>query len=756
MKRSMFVIRYRWHIIIATLVLVVAAVIPLFSIKINPDLESYMPESMQSKQNNRKINEIFGTNEVLLIVFSTADILNVGTLERVKAVSEVLEEIPEFSEVYSLFKAVNITSFDGSMLVEPLIGDLPKDDIPVEKLRKAIVGNDMAYKLVVSEDFKYTSVIVGSDKSLSDNMIMTKIDSVLALNPGDEKVFITGQPYLRNDAYYKIGHDIMVLLPVGLVVMFIILLVSFSEPRAVALPFIVVVFSILVSMSMIPLLGWDLSLIGVLIPIMMIAIANNYGVYFIARYQDINASHPDISVMKIVQKSADYLVIPVLMCGLTTIFGIMGLVAHLLIPARQMGVIAGVGITFALVSSLLFIPAVLSLLKKGRPHKDLTHHSMGFFPKLLVKTAKWLTSNPIQVIILFVLMFIVVGFGIVFMKVAPDSNKVLPDSHDFNIAVDISDRYFGGSKMIAVMFEGDVLDPAMLKGIDNLGSELKRLPGVGSVTSITDIIRKISMALNDTADVGFDKIPEAREAVAQYLELYSMSGNPEDIERFIDFNQTNTLMNVQFRADDLDDINLITSNISRLANDASLKFIIGGPALIEKELSESVKTGQYYSLLAAFAAIVLLLSLIFRSFKAGIIGSLPLVFAVFCTFGLMGWLGIELDIVTALLSSISIGLGVDFTIHIFWRIKWELARGYDYRQSIIAALRTIGRGIVINAFSVMGGFAVLFLSAFPLIKTFAFLIIVSLFLCLISALIFIPALCFVLKPSFLNSKNHSL
>ena len=95
MKRSMFVIRYRWHIIIATLVLVVAAVIPLFSIKINPDLESYMPESMQSKQNNRKINEIFGTNELLLIVFSTADVLNVSTLERVKAVSEALEEIPE-------------------------------------------------------------------------------------------------------------------------------------------------------------------------------------------------------------------------------------------------------------------------------------------------------------------------------------------------------------------------------------------------------------------------------------------------------------------------------------------------------------------------------------------------------------------------------------------------------------------------------------------------------------------------------------
>jgi len=756
MKRSMFVVRYRWYIIVATLLIVCAAVIPLFNIRINPDLESYMPESMESKQNNKIINDVFGNNEVLLIVFKSEDVINSGTLARIKSVSESFDELPEITQVYSLFKAKSISSIDGSMVVNPLVSDLPENTKGFESLRAEIAKNEMAYGLVVSKDFKYSLIILGSDKSLSDRELMDKVDSVLSIHSGNEEVFITGQPYLRNDAYYKIGRDIMVLLPVGLVVMLLVLLVSFRDVRAVSLPFLVVVFSILISMAMIPVFGWDLSLIGVLIPIMMIAIANNYGVYFIARYQDINSSHPDMSVNKIVQKSTDYLVTPVFLCGLTTIFGIMGLVAHLLIPARQMGVIAGIGISFALISSLLFIPAVLSLLKKGKPHKDLSHHAHTFFPTILLKTAKWLTSKPRMVVGLFLLIFIVLGSGVFLLKVAPDSNKVLPASHDFNIAVDISDRYFGGSKMINVLFSGDILDPGLLQNIEEIEHELKSLPGVGSVTSITDIIRNISKALNDSSDIGYDKIPASREAVAQYLELYLMSGDAEDIERFVDFNQTNTLMNVQFRAESIDDINLISEKIRQLLNDYTLNCVIGGPSLIEKELSESVKTGQYYSLLAAFLAIVLLLSLIFRSFKAGIIGSLPLVFAVFCTFGLMGWLGIELDIVTALLSSISIGLGVDFTIHIFWRIKWELSRGNDYRQSIIAALRTIGRGIVINAFSVMGGFAVLFLSAFPLIKTFAFLIIISLFLCLISALIFIPALCYILKPSFLNSKTYSV
>ena len=167
-------------------------------------------------------------------------------------------------------------------------------------------------------------------------------------------------------------------------------------------------------------------------------------------------------------------------------------------------------------------------------------------------------------------------------------------------------------------------------------------------------------------------------------------------------------------------------------------------------MNESVVTGQNYSLLFAFAAIMLLLSVIFRSFIAGIIGSLPLVFAVLCTFGIMGWLGIELNIVTALLSSISIGLGVDFTIQILWRIRWELAQGSNYIQSVINTLNTIGRGICINACAVMLGFSVLFLSSFPLIQSFALLIVISLFLCLVCALVLIPAICILSKPRFLN------
>lgn len=341
----------------------------------------------------------------------------------------------------------------------------------------------------------------------------------------------------------------------------------------------------------------------------------------------------------------------------------------------------------------------------------------------------------------------------IYFKVAPDWNGVLPDDHPFNQAITIVDRDFGGSKMLNVMIEGDVKDPKVMNMLVDCEEGLKELPNVGSVTSLATIVKEISKALNDSNSVYFDRIPDSKDAISQYLELYMMSSDPEDIERFVDFDYTKTLLTVQFSAHSIDEINNVTDKIKDIiGNNPDIKYSFGGYPLVEIEMSQSILKGQNYSLLFAFFAIIVLLSIIFRSVIAGLIGSLPLAFAVFCTFGLMGWLGIELDIVTALLSSISIGLGVDFTIHVFWRIKWELALGSDYVNSIKNTLTTIGRGITINAFSVMIGFAVAFISAFPIIHAFAFLIIISLFLCLICALIFIPALTLIFKPKFLEQK----
>jgi uncharacterized protein len=750
MKKGNFIIRYRWVIIILTFLIVSASIIPLTRVTINSDLETYLPSSITPKVNTDKIAKIFGDHEMMVLTFESDDVLNPSTLERIRNLSREFNRISAFDNVMSVFDAKSITGDEGYMLVEPVVKEIPQSQREREALRNEIRKNDLAYKLIVSEDFRYTLIILSVNNSIDDASLMKVINQKLKEYPGREKVSINGEPFMRDEANHKVGRDVMVLLPIGLAIMFFFLWFSFKEKRGVLLPFSVVVFSILIAMALIPLFGWELSIIGVLIPIMMIAIANNYGVYFITKYQELNATQPDITMGQIAVESYNYLKNPVLFCGLTTIAGVMGLVAHILLPASQMGIVSGIAIGFALLLSLFYIPAVMSLLKKGRIQKSFTGTSNGPVDKLIHTVAIFATRHSRKVVYAFAALLLLSASGLFWFKVASDNNNILPKNHSFNVSLDIMNKHFGGNKIITVLFEGDIKDPALLKNMDRYATELKTTQGVGSVTSIATVVRKISTALNNPGDELFDKIPDSRDAVAQYLELYSMSGDPEDFEDLVDFDYSKALMTIQYQASTMREMNNIEKRIINLTRDDPHRTLIGGFSLIEKEICSSVVRGQYYSLLFAFLAILILLTIIFRSIVAGLLGSLPLAFAILCTFGIMGWTGIELNIVTALLSSVSIGLGVDFTIQMFWKLKTEIANGHSYARSITIALKTMGRGISINAFSVMIGFSVLFLSAFPIIRSFGFLIIMSLFFCLISALILIPALCILIRPKFLG------
>ncbi|HOO85083.1 MAG TPA: efflux RND transporter permease subunit, partial [Prolixibacteraceae bacterium] len=435
---------------------------------------------------------------------------------------------------------------------------------------------------------------------------------------------------------------------------------------------------------------------------------------------------------------------------LTTIVGIQGLLAHLMKPARQMGIIAAVGITLALALSLTFIPSFLSTMKKGRPHPGFSKKKQnGIQGKMLKWLANTINNHPKKVMLAFAVFTMLCCVGLPNFKTASDNDKVLPRKHSYNLAIEAANKHFGGTRFISVLFKGDMKDPALLSRMNNYEQALKAMPEIGSATSIATVTRIMSQSLNEKGSPEYNQIPQSREAIAQYFELYNLSGNPDDFENLVDFNYEYGLINIQFQANNMKTLNKVIDKVENLtANDPNFEAL-SGYSLTDKEMANAITKGQIYSLLLAIAAIFTLLSIIFKSLKAGIIGSIPLGFAVLCTFGIMGMLDIELNIVSALLSSISIGVGVDYTIHLFWRIKTETGKRKPLNEAIGTALTTTGRGIIINALSVIVGFSVLFFSAFPYLKMFALLIILSIALCLICALGFIPALCKIVQPKFL-------
>jgi hydrophobe/amphiphile efflux-3 (HAE3) family protein len=626
---------------------------------------------------------------------------------------------------------------------------MPENDVQKEVLRQALIKNEFANGVVVSTDFRYTIIMGTVKEDVEDKQIISRVEDLLVKYPGDEKVYRGGMPFIRDYIDKDIKRDMLILLPIALVLMLLILYFSFREMRGVVLPFSVVVCSIIFSMGLIALFGWKLSLISILLPIMMIAIANNYGIHIIARYQELYSRYSNLPMIRISGIVFKRLKFPVILTGLTTIAGILGLLAHTIIPARELGIIAAIGITFALILSLLFIPSVISFLKKGYAHEKAQNNRLTI---ILEKLGLLIRDHTRKVLIVSGIACLLIGAGIFLIKVDTNIENFFPDNHPVKISSNIINTEFGGSQNIAVMFTGDIKQPELLKRLDYYETELKKQPGVGQVISIASVIKEMSKALNDPVDPGYDAIPDSRAAVAQYLELYSMSGDPEDFEQFVDFDYTKALLIL--RLDDASNsvIKSVMTRIDELTQNDPAKSIVGGYALTTVELADLVVNGQAVSLILAVLAVACLVMVIFRSFSAGIVAAIPLAFAIIFLFGLMGIFHIRLDIVTAMLSSIMIGVGVDYTIHYLWRYREEVQNGLPHSDAMLKTLVTTGRGITFNAVSVMIGFSVLFLSTFIPIQMFGFLIVVSILTCLIGAMIIVPAVLLTWKPAFIERK----
>ncbi len=750
-----YIIKFRWFIIIGFVAVAAAFGYQIRYAKIDADMKDQLPADMISRINTDKIDELFGGTEMLMIIIRTDDVLNSETLKRVKELSRAANRIKGVDKVLSLFDLKSIKSEEGAMIVDPAVDRIPTNDEQREILRREIMDNDIVYGSVVSKDFTITAVIAVIKDDVSDAYIIPKIEKLVADHPGPEETVIGGLPYIRGNVSRNIQNDLGHLMPIGLIIMLIFLFVCFKQLRGVLLPFFVVIMSVLFAMGLIPVLGWRIQIITVILPVFLIAVANDYGIHMIARYQEDNTPGNTFTKKELARRMFRTLSEPVLVTGLTTMAGMLCLLGHALVPAEQLGILAACGIIFALMASLFFIPAVTSLLRKPRPvlsSPEDPNHRKRFLERLLWFFGRLVSKRPRTITIVALALSLVAAVGIFRVVVDTDPKRYFSEDDPVVYATDLIDQNLGGSQNISIVIEGDIKDPRLMKKIDSLERQIGRMEMVGNTTSIARVVRQMSRALNDTDDVGYDRIPDTRNAVAQYFELYSMSGDPEDFEKLVDFPYEHALITARMNTTSTARLNHFVDTVrTMVANDPNV-LLIGGIGVVLSDLARLVVSGQLLSLSLAMIIVAILLMILFRSVIAGLISAIPLTLSIVVLFGLMGIFGIELNVATALLSSIMIGVGIDYTIHFLWRYREERRNGLDYEVAVMKTLTTSGRGIIFNAFSVIVGFVALLFSGFLPVKFFGFLVVVSIFSCLVGALVLIPSLCLIFKPRFLEPK----
>jgi len=750
-----FIYRYRWIIILLCISIGVGSVLLIPKTEIDPEMRNYVPRSIKSRIATDKIESEFGVQDMVLILFSDSCIITNYNLNQIKDIDRAISRISGISASISPFTVKSITSDEGMMTVNPLIKKIPSEKAELKQLGKDILENSFARDIVVSSELTTASITATINNSKTEKETLQKIDSVISSNPGNAKIIKGGLPYIRQSLVRDVGRDAIILIPAALIIMLLVLKINLGTWRSVILPFSVVVLTTAFSLALIPLIGWKLSIITLLVPVILIAVANNYGIYLVARFQELSSRYPDASRKELVKTLIKSLNMPILFSGLTTVAGILGLLTHSIIPAKQVGVLAAAGVSLALLMSLLLIPSLIFVSGSGLISKNRKNDKTRLFEDILNKLSKLIIKYPGKILLISSVVILILASGIAFLKINTNQENYFAPKHPVRQASALINSKFGGSQTISVMIRGDIKDPEIMKGIDRVTTEIGHQEGVGGVFSISQVIREMSKAIYTDTEDGYNRIPDTREAIAQMFELYNMNGNPDDFKQLTDLDNTKAHILIRISEPENNIIKSVKRRLSELTVNFPAEVSVGGYAIIMSDFAESIIKGQIFSLLFAVFTVLLLLTIVFRSFKGGLVGSIPLVASILILFGFMGYTGIALDAATALLSSIMIGVGVDFTIQYIWCFNLQIRAGLTYAEATSSAIGTIGRSIIINAFSVMAGFAALMFSGFTSIRFFGYLVLISMGSCLIGALVIIPAFLMKYKPGFLGFETEN-
>lgn len=746
-----FIIKYRFWIISVALALMLGALLLIPKLKVNSDVREYVPDSIKNKVYLQELDSIFGGSEMILLMLHSEDVVTNRTLKRLEEISIQLGELPGLDRIISPFSVQEIGSEDGFLTMTPFFEGLPYEPEEIEDLKVRIESNMMARRFF-SEDFSLTSLVLIKNTSTTD-LIIDEIKEVVSNHPGEEEMLLGGLPFIRYSIEGNIMKDLIFLLPLAMILMVGMLYFSFKEWKGVFMPFVIVLMSIILSFGTMSLFGWQISLFSIIMPIMIIAIANDYGIHLIAHYQEL-ARTTSLSMNSICKRIYSDLRVPILITGVTTIGGILSLLSHTMKPAAELGVLTAIGIGFALWLSLWFLPAMLSYFVPKRNEKQLIRKKTLEKKTGLHYLSLWVSERPRTISSLALLISIISIFGVLQLKVDTNIENYFSIKSEVGRSTSLINEKFGGSQFISVLFSGDVLSADVLHRMESYEKELLKDPAVGNISSPVSLVKELSKGFYSPEEEGYHRLPKNSDEIYQFIEIFSMGEEAEDLSQFLDYDYENARMIISLKDGSNSASKRVVERLESLtADDPNMQYAAGA-SLTDIELADMVVDGQLKSLLIAILIVFVLLSFVFKSFKGGLLSALPISIATVVLFGLMGIFGIALDIATALLSSIMIGIGVDYTIHFLWRFKKERSRGITEQEAVYNTLTTTGRGIIINALSVVVGFVPLVFSSFTPLRFFGALIVISILACLLSSLFLVPSIILIVKPKFLNPSNE--
>ena len=651
---------------------------------------------------------------------------------------------------------------------------LPRSPEEIDTFRKRLERNPTFEKGLYSRDEKTGEItdfcVVVKFINLDDqDPVVREMTEVIDSHRDDLDIISSGVPVINMQMNEYIHADMFRNVPLVLLIVVIVFYFNFRSIRGVLLPFVTLGLAELWILGLMGYIGYRITPVGVSIPPLIIAVGSSYAIHLLNQYySDFN------KIMKMdkkagLYKSMSHISLTVLLAGLTTFMAFMTLATSQVSAVREWGIASAVGVMFAVFISSSLIPACLVLLPGTRPsvlfQKDKNRKTV--VDRIIALMASGAIVHYRKVLIVVGILIAVSAAGIFRINIETAFLNYFKETDQIRVnARAIGDKFGGGWCYDILIDSGKtdgIKDPEFLVTIENLRKWLvsDKNPdlNIGRTESFSDFIKTMHMAMNND-DISFYKIPENRVDIIDYLEIYSgdddnSDGRFDEFEPFIDIDFRTC--NLLARLCKKEDYTVGTTEIKRIAGKISnfldknlpegASYTISGFPMMNVKSVYYIIRGQMQSLSLSLLIVGIIVALLFQQIKAGPLALIPMSIAVIVNFGVMGWLQINLDMATSVIAAITIGIGVDDTIHFLNAFRQNRARGLDIDETIRRTLAVSGKAILFTSLALILGFSVLITSNFLPIILFGILTATTMINTTIGALLILPS---VIKATGIN------
>jgi predicted RND superfamily exporter protein len=720
------------------------------SFRVDSAVDRLLPAGDADAAYYEGVRRAFGSEEVAVVGVFAEDVFAPATLRRIDRLTRALAQLAEVEQVTSLTTAQRLELAVDGLRRAPLLPALPADAAASAALRDRVLGDPLAPGLLVARDGRAAGIWVRfrpiGDEAFLAADVEGRLRAALATAPGPEAVAVTGLPTIKVQAARDMLRDLKLFVPLALLLVTLMVTWAFRTWRGVLLPLATMVIGLVCTIGIMTAAGDAFTLGTLVLPPLLMASGVAYAIHIVIRYYIELRRHGGPASLP---AALHHVRLPVAMAALSTCIGFGTFVTSPIPSIRDFGLYAGLGIILIFLACVAVIPAALALLPPPRAVPARLDDG-GWFSRFVAGCGELSLRHRRVFLAAFAVLLAVGACGISRMHVETDYLRFFREAHPARRDNRRIGEALVGTQVITVVVDGPVTRADVLEAMRDLQRFAATQDGVDRTMSLVDHLESLRRAVApERAGLPFT----AQEEIDQLLLLLA----PADIGHELTPDQSRASITVYTR---LSGSQATGALVGQLEARAAARFPADAPAratgtvVLLNRSADALSRSQIWGDAQVMVILLVVMALLLRSLRLGVLSMVPNVFPIVMLLGIMGWAGIDLNICTSTIASISIGIAVDDTIHYMLGFHAELRAGRSREAAILATLRAVGRPILITSVALTAGFLIACLSNFQPVRHFGILASVTMVIGVFTDLFLLPALLVTLRIGETKKDAH--